>query len=53
VLVALAALRVPRDARADELRGQLARQPGWASLAAWYEREAIHGWTSCSSSPCA
>jgi len=43
LLLALEALGIPAARRADELRGQLGRQPGWASLAAWYEDQAIHG----------
>jgi hypothetical protein len=34
-------LRVTGDARVAELRGHLARQPGWASYAAWREREGL------------
>jgi uncharacterized protein YbcC (UPF0753/DUF2309 family)/NADH:ubiquinone oxidoreductase subunit 5 (subunit L)/multisubunit Na+/H+ antiporter MnhA subunit len=43
VLHALDLLGVHAAARAGELRGQLARLPGWASVAAWHEDQAIHG----------
>jgi hypothetical protein len=43
LLQALDALEVPAARRVDELQGHLGRQPGWASLAAWHEDQAIHG----------
>lgn len=43
VLHALEILAVAPERRVAELRGNLARLPGWASLAAWHEDQAIHG----------
>ncbi len=43
LLQALDVLGIPPARRVDELRGHLGRQPGWASLAAWHEDQAIHG----------
>jgi len=43
LLHALEALRIPAGEREAELRGQLGRQPGWASVAAWHEHRGIPG----------
>jgi hypothetical protein len=43
VLQALQALRVTDARRPAELRGQLVRLPGWASLALWAEEQAVAG----------